>query len=232
MSSHASHLGIDLREYDARIRTFVPAYEEMLDEAAAAVDTLVAKRAPRVLDLGIGTGALSARVLRVRPQARIVGIDSDPAMLAVAARRLGGRLDSIEADFSRADLRSVHDRREPPFDAITASLALHHVRTRRHKAAVYRRCFAALGPRGVLVSADNCLASSPAIQRADRAAWRGHLERSYTRSQSEHYLRTWAREDVYFRLDDERELMEAAGFAVDIVWRRRLFAVLVGLKKR
>ena len=31
----ASHLGIDLREYDSRIRTFIPGYDELLDAAAA-----------------------------------------------------------------------------------------------------------------------------------------------------------------------------------------------------
>ena len=30
----ASHLGIQLTEYDRRIRTFIPDYEEMLDAAA------------------------------------------------------------------------------------------------------------------------------------------------------------------------------------------------------
>ena len=34
-TSVASHLGIPLPEYDARIRTFVPFYDEMLDGAAA-----------------------------------------------------------------------------------------------------------------------------------------------------------------------------------------------------
>jgi trans-aconitate 2-methyltransferase len=231
MSSHASHLGIDLREYDARIRTFIPAYEEMLDEAASALGTLVAARAPRVLDLGIGSGALSARVLRLRPRSRIVGIDSDPAMLSVAARRLRGRLTPVVADFSRARLREGRDGAGPPFDAITASFALHHVRTKRQKAGLYRRCFAALGRRGALVNADCCLAAVPALQRAGRESWLAHLERSYSRAQSKQYLRTWAREDVYFTLDDERTLMEAAGFAVDVVWRRDSFAVVVGVKK-
>ena len=33
----ASHLGIKLTEYDSRIRTFIPHYEEMLGVAAAAI---------------------------------------------------------------------------------------------------------------------------------------------------------------------------------------------------
>ena len=53
----ATHLGIKLADYDSRIRTFIPHYEEMLDVAAAAIQP----RARTIVDLGIGTGALSAR---------------------------------------------------------------------------------------------------------------------------------------------------------------------------
>ena len=35
--SAAAHLGIDLAEYDARIRTFVPRYDTMLATAAASM---------------------------------------------------------------------------------------------------------------------------------------------------------------------------------------------------
>ena len=33
----ASHLGIELRDYDTRIRSFIPGYEEMLDGASAVL---------------------------------------------------------------------------------------------------------------------------------------------------------------------------------------------------
>jgi len=62
--SVAQHLNIKLSEYDQRIRTFIPDYNEMLDEVAALM-TLVEKSQPAMIDFGIGTGALSARCLRV-----------------------------------------------------------------------------------------------------------------------------------------------------------------------
>src|SRR5438552_18564572 len=79
----AAHLGIRLAEYDRRIRTFIPDYDEMLEVAAAAVPA----RARMLVDLGIGTGALAARCLKIAPRARIVGIDVDHDVLALAARR-------------------------------------------------------------------------------------------------------------------------------------------------
>lgn len=51
------HLRVETEEYDAAIRRFIPGYDEMLSEAAAAVATVAPAR---VIDLGAGTGALSA----------------------------------------------------------------------------------------------------------------------------------------------------------------------------
>jgi len=220
--SVATHLGIRLRDYDRMIRTFIPDYEEMLDEAASAL-RLLKRRSPVILELGIGSGALAERCLSVAPRARVVGLDLDPDILALARRRLGGRLTAEAGNFLAMPL--------PRCDAITASFALHHARTRARKAAIYRRCFRALRRGGLFVSAD-CFIATDRRQRAhDRDAWRAHLARSYSAARAEGFLRAWAKEDVYFSLADEVRLLERAGFRVDIRWRRQAFAVIVGVKR-
>jgi SAM-dependent methyltransferase len=217
----AAHLGIRLRDYDARIRTFIPYYDEMLDAAAASL-TALERRAPLVLDLGIGSWALAARCVAAAAGARIVGLDNDEGMLALAVKRLGRRLTVLPGDFLSTPL--------PRCDAVTASFALHHIPTRRRKAALYARCFAALRPGGVLVNADCCVASNPRLKARDRAAWRTHLRRRYGGARAEGCLRAWRKEDVYFRLEDEIDLLRFAGFTVDVPWRRDSFAVIVGAK--
>jgi hypothetical protein len=218
----STHLGIELREYDARIRTFIPRYEEMLDAAAAALRALPRRRS-LVVDLGIGSGALSARSLAVLPAARIIGIDSDDGMLGLARRRLGRRVMTRTENFLLAAL--------PRCDAVIASFALHHVATRAAKARLYGRAFAALRAGGLLVNADCCLAANRRLQALDRAAWLAHLRRRYGGARAAAYLRAWAKEDVYFRLDDEVELLRSARFSVDVPWRRDSFAVVVGTKR-
>jgi ubiquinone/menaquinone biosynthesis C-methylase UbiE len=218
----ARHLGIRLRDYDARIRTFIPRYDEMLETAASALTALEGP-ASLVVDLGVGTGALAKRVSAAARRARIIGIDTDDGMLALARKRLGAQLTTMSGDFLTVAL--------PPCDVITASFALHHIRTRRQKARMYARCFTALRRGGVLVSADCCLADNPRLRGADRAAWLAHLRRRYARARAEQLLRTWAKEDVYFRLKDEVQLLRTAGFAVDVPWRHDGFAVIVGVKK-
>src|SRR6476469_8170386 len=108
--------------------------------------SLVPPRTRRIVDLGIGTGALSAQCLRHAPEARIVGIDADPEILRLASERLGDRLTAVTGSFLRTPL--------PRSDVIAASFALHHVRTQAAKAALYRRARAALAARGRLLIVD------------------------------------------------------------------------------
>jgi SAM-dependent methyltransferase len=212
--SVTSHLGIRLDEYDARIRTFIPDYEEMLDVAAAALP-----RATKVLvDLGTGTGALAARCAAVARGARLVAIDADADILGVAATRLDSRATFVAENFLRAAL--------PRCDAVVASFSLHHVRTRAAKARLYRRIKSALARDGVLISVDCHPSRDDAIARRQRAAWLAYLERSYSPRQAAGFLRAWAREDAYVPLDAELGLLQANGLRPEVLWRRQAFAVV------
>ena len=210
----ATHLGIDLAEYDARIRTFIPDYEEMLDAAAA----VVAPAARRIVDLGTGTGALAARCLTRARGAHLVGIDVDPAMAAVARRRLGRRASFVTGDFARLAL--------PSCDTAVSSFALHHVRTRATKRHLYGRLRRALIRRGQLIVVDCQPAADRRIAAQQFEAWRRHLRRSYSRSKADGFLRAWSKEDVYVPLDAELALMRGAGLRPELLWRKGAFAVI------
>lgn len=216
-----AHLGIKFGAYDATIASLIPHYRPLLEAAAEAVD-VVARMAPAVVDLGTGSGALAAEILKVRPKARLIGIDSDDAMLDAAQRRLTGRIDVVHDDFEVA--------RIPRCDVVSASFALHHIDAGRKKGALYKRCFTALRDGGIFVSADCFLATDGKMRRRHRQAWLEHLQRKYTKKKAEQFLRTWAKEDVYFSLERELELLREAGFSTEVSWRRDSFAVVVGLK--
>ena len=215
----AAHLGIDVAEYDARIRTFIPDYEALIDGGASAVP----RAARTIVDLGTGTGALAARCLQRAPRAVLHGIDADAAMLAIAAQRLAAARPPARASFVAGNfLRAAI----PPCNAVVASFALHHVRTRAAKLRLYRRIRSALTRDGVLVSVDCNPSRDPAEARAQRDAWTAHLRRTYSRRQADGFLRAWSKEDVYVPLDAEVRLLERAGFRVNVALRRGSFAVL------
>jgi tRNA (cmo5U34)-methyltransferase len=170
------------------------------------------------VDLGVGTGALSARCLRSAPHAHVVGIDVDRAILSLAARRLRDRATLVGGTFLRAPI--------PPADVVVASFALHHVRTRGAKRALYSRVGAALRPRGVFLSVDCHPARDRAVRRAQRDGWLAHLRLAYSASKAVSLLEAWSHEDVYVPLDAEVALLGRAGFRVELLWRRGAFAVL------
>ncbi|MGV9801374.1 class I SAM-dependent methyltransferase [Mycobacterium sp. NPDC003449] len=79
----------------------------------------------RVLDLGSGPGDVSFQVAEmVGPDGFVVGVDSDPAQIAVAERRLS-ESDMRNIAFRLGDARTFTD--EEPFDAIVCRLLLMHL---------------------------------------------------------------------------------------------------------
>ena len=172
-----------------------------------------------MIDLGVGTGALSSRVLVRAGRAAIVGIDEDPAILELAARRLGSRATLICDSFLRAPF--------PAADAVVGSFALHHVRTHSARLRLYRRVRAALRGGGVMVAADCYPARDRRLAAAQMQAWRAHVARTYSPARTAALFRSWSREDTYVPLAVEWETLTEAGFRVEIAWRRDAFAVLV-----
>ena len=130
----------------------VPAYLELQDATAAATagGGLVASD---VLELGVGTGETSTRVVGAHPSARLVGIDESDAMLSVARDRL-----------PQADLRV--GRLEDPlpegeYDLVVSALAVHHL-DGPGKADLFQRIAARLRPGGRFVMADVVVPDDPA----------------------------------------------------------------------
>jgi ubiquinone/menaquinone biosynthesis C-methylase UbiE len=224
--SVAAHLAISPAKYDARIRSLIPLYDDLIAEVASALNQ-AARPVRTIVDLGIGTGALARACLEQAPGARVWGIDADADMMAIARMRLSrvSRRVTMTAG-------SFLDEALPSCDAIVASYALHHIRTARAKQAFYRRCYRALRPGGVLINGDCAPASTPRGFARDLDLWFTHLGKSFGgRAQGRRVYESWAEEDTYFPLAEELHMLERAGFATDVPWRRSPFAVIVGCRQ-
>lgn len=64
-------------EYLARIRAKIPRYDELQEQAVAAIPF----PPERVLELGMGTGETTRRLIEAYPDAWVVGLDSSPDMV-------------------------------------------------------------------------------------------------------------------------------------------------------
>lgn len=221
------HLAVGAAAYDVEIRRFVPFYDGMLDALVEGlVDLLPAGTAPRVLDLGAGTGALSARIAARLPSASLTLLDADPTMLAEAEARLAahrGRVTLARGSFFDP---------LPPCDVAVASLALHHVRDLDDKRALYRNVHRALAPGGLLLDADAAVSSAPALADRTRRRWAAHLVAGGD-TEAEAYARfaEWAKEDRLFGIEEELAALRDAGFtAADVLFRSGPTRVLAALR--
>jgi ubiquinone/menaquinone biosynthesis C-methylase UbiE len=116
----------------------------------------------RVLEIGCGTGGLTAALLA--RGAHVVGIDQDPAMLDRARARLGAsdRVELVECTASEIDRFG-----EGAFDAVASSLAFSEM-SASERGYVLRAALKALRPGGVLALADEVVPTS---------AWQRTLQR-------------------------------------------------------
>lgn len=127
--------------------------------------------APRIVDLGCGTGSLMVAVLEAIPDATAVGVDFDPTILWLARARL--ERFGPRARLELADLRepSWTETVGTPANAVVSATALHWCAP-NHLAAIYRQAAQALRPGGLFLNADHVGSDSPAIQRE----WERHRD--------------------------------------------------------
>ena len=131
--------------YAPVIRQALPDYDAFQQRIGVAAETV--PEVHRILDLGTGTGETASRVLEVHPQARIVGIDESPAMLAAARERLGERVEELIHGSFADELPAG------PFDLVVSALAIHHL-DHHGKQDLYRRIHAVLRPGGRFIQGD------------------------------------------------------------------------------
>jgi tRNA (cmo5U34)-methyltransferase len=110
--------------YLESIRAEVPRYDELQAAAIAAVPF-----APqRVLELGMGTGETTRRLIEAHPDSWVIGLDSSPDMVFRARE-----------EYDEVQLARIEDPLpDGPWDLVIAVLSLHHLTTDQ-KRNLFRR---------------------------------------------------------------------------------------------
>lgn len=155
----------------------------------AVVELLAPRPGERILDVGSGTGHLTARLAAAG--AAVLGIDASAEMVA------GARAAYPGLRFEEADVRSFSTAQ--PFDAVFSNATLHWVRPPEQAAA---RILAALRPGGRFAAE---LGGRRNVQTIVRAVLETLAERGIPCAGEENY---------YPALGEYASLLEAVGFRV------------------
>src|SRR5689334_3709048 len=147
----------DARTYDAERRRLVPCFDLFYGTAVELV-TRTVPPGPRILDLGAGTGLLSALVAeRARPQ-HLHLVDASREMLERAQSRLAVSHQVATVGLLTDPLPTG------PFDAVISALAIHHLND-DEKRDLFSRVRDVLSPGGIFVNAEQILGPTPWLQR-------------------------------------------------------------------
>lgn len=143
-------------------------------DAMAAAVLLCRREDPRVLLLGCAAGTVLALVRRLRPDARLTGIELSAAILALARRRLG--LDDLGAEVVQADgvrwLARSRRRFDLIIDDMFGSAPEGLVRPVADEEAHLARLASRLAPGGIAVTNTTTDDDPPGLEPALRRAYR------------------------------------------------------------
>jgi ubiquinone/menaquinone biosynthesis C-methylase UbiE len=165
------------RTYDETVRSESWGFEEYDRILDRVVEVSRAGPGSRVLEIGVGTGNLSARFLAAG--AVLLGVEPSVQMRRVASEKLPG-LALVDGHFE--DLSRVQGE----FDAAASTYALHHVPD-AVKRSVLAKLVGLLRPGGRLVIADLAFRDAVAREQTRRAFLERGLRERWAEVEEEHW---------------------------------------------
>jgi len=179
-----------------------------------------------VLDLGAGTGLLSALVAGAYPDSQLTLADISEAMLAQARKRFATqpqRIETVVMDFA-------YDALPGKFDAVVSALAIHHLPDDA-KRSLYVNVYRALNPGGIFINADSVAGLTPAIDRQYDAVWLTQARRKGASEAEIAGAQERMRADRYAPLAAQLGWLADAGFGMVNCWYQNYrFAVFSGVR--
>lgn len=211
------------RKYDEQRQRFIPCFGDFygVSVSVASVDM----ENPDILDVGAGTGLLSAFLMERYPDASFTLIDISEKMLDMAKDRFKGNsnVKYIAADYSKYDFAEK-------YDMVVSALSIHHLKDEEKK-ELYKKSYSILNENGIFINADQVHGETPFIEKLNKTTWRQHVEKSGLTEEEimAGYERTMLDKDS--KLDQQLDWLKEAGFCdVSCIYKYYQFAVMFGRK--
>jgi tRNA (cmo5U34)-methyltransferase len=211
-------------EYDSQREFVIPDLKQFYTTAVWAAESSAPE--PAILDIGAGTGLLSALILQKFPDAQMTLLDISENMLEIARQRFTGRknITFIVGDYSQ--------RIPPgPYDLVCSALSIHHL-TLENKRYLFRKIFSSLKPGGLFVNADQADGDTPYFRKRYLEYWDEFLNNG-PMNDVEHaeILKRRDTLDRNEKLSVQLHWLQECGFSdIDVVYRNRTFTVTVARK--
>lgn len=201
--------------YDRDRRRLIPCYDDFYSIALEVIP-FHQDRELRVLDLGAGTGILSAGVAARYPHALLTLVDLSPAMLRIAEERFmagdGRRASFHTMDYSKEPLRGT-------YDLIVSALSIHHLPD-DDKIRLFKKIFRALEPGGMFINADQVQGENAVAEKICTRTWLRKVRESGIPEEALSEAIERMKEDRMSPLASQLTWLERAGFSDITTWYR------------
>jgi len=215
-------------QYDGQRRALIPCFDLFYQTAADLASGV--PDVHRVLDLGAGTGLISAFVYARCPDAEYILADISTQMLVQARQRFQGlpNFRYMEQDLARLD--TAVGLPEGGFDLIVSGLAIHHLENGQ-KQSLFHQVARLLAPNGRFINADQVLGENAAAERIYTEAWRQHVMHSSALTEAEKNAAfERIKLDRMATLSDQFQWLREAGLQADLYFQHYNFVVFAAAK--
>jgi tRNA (cmo5U34)-methyltransferase len=210
--------------YDAQRKGIIPNFEDFYLAAAHAAEWH--GKNPSILDIGSGTGLLSALLLEKFPVATLTLVDISTNMLSIARQRFSGNDRVI---YRAGDYR--YEGLDHTYDLICSALSIHHL-DHEEKRGLYARIYSALNPGGVFVNAEQVAGETTDQHRRYMEYWNDYVRHGPL--PEEEWKNALQRRDTLDKMEKlsvQLDWMRATGFSdVDVQYKNRMLTVMRGRK--
>ena len=209
-------------DYDGLIPRLIPRYREQHDLILQLIP-LETNAKIKVLDLGAGTGILSALILQAFPQANVVAFDMAKNMLKTCQTNLsafGKRLTLQQGNFAEDDFGNG-------YDLVVSGLAIHHLDS-EGKQKLFHKLFDSLNPGGILLIRDIVTGATPRLTEQYEHLWRQYMKANGEDDAA--WFQNYLKEDIPSSVEEQTKWLAEAGFAdAGCHWRYLNFAIFGGV---
>jgi tRNA (cmo5U34)-methyltransferase len=208
---------------DENRRRVIPRFDDFYETGVKML--FCDKAAPRVLDLGAGTGLYSGFIIGRYPDAELTLIDFSEEMIALSKDRFDKRAN---VKFVTGDY--IDYNFDDQFDIVISALSIHHLNA-DNKKALYRKIYGLLAPGGEFLNADQIISPSPAIHDKYLQLWLADcIGNGFSEAEIERTKQSISLDDPS-TIGEQLIWLSEAGFSVaDCLYKYLHFAVLYGRK--
>lgn len=212
--------------YDQTRRRYIPCFDQFYGTVVELIP-YPADAAIHVLDLGAGTGLLTALLAGAFPHAHFTLTDISAEMLTQARTRFADE----PARFHYQVFDYVTEPLVGQYDVVVSALSLHHTAW-SDLPEVFKRIYAVLHPGGIFINADQVRGATPANEARYKAHWQRRIRELGCTEEEVTLAMERMKADRTAPLTHQLTWLMDAGFMnVDCWFKEYRFAVYSGVKK-